>query len=124
MYVASVIPSTNEIKLDNELLKKAEMVIIESAKLTGGYNSLSIWAKIAITLKKNFPLRVDVSIESVKLLKWIFFEFKTLTSSIKLFTLIPSRSSFHTIKVSFSLNISRAFDRPCLLSFVPLNSSS
>ena len=49
MYVASVIPSTNEIKLDNELLKKAEMVIIESAKLTGGYNSLSIWAKLAIT---------------------------------------------------------------------------
>ena len=49
MYVTSVIPSTNEIKLDNELQKKAEMVIIESAKLTGGYNSLSIWAKLAIT---------------------------------------------------------------------------
>ena len=38
MYITQVIPSTNEIKLDNELLKKAEMVIIESAKLTGGYN--------------------------------------------------------------------------------------
>lgn len=42
MYVTSVIPSTNEIKLDNELLKKAEMVIIESAKLTGGYNKYFI----------------------------------------------------------------------------------
>jgi len=38
MYITPVIPSTNEIKLDNELLKKAETVIIESAKLTGGYN--------------------------------------------------------------------------------------
>ena len=38
MYITPVIPSTNEIKLDNKLLKKAEMVIIESAKLTGGYN--------------------------------------------------------------------------------------
>lgn len=42
MYVTSVIPSTNEIKLDNELQKKAEMVIIESAKLTGGYNKYFI----------------------------------------------------------------------------------
>lgn len=42
MYITSVIPSTNEIKLDNELLKKAEMVIIESAKLTGGYNKYFI----------------------------------------------------------------------------------
>lgn len=42
MYITPVIPSTNEIKLDNELLKKAEMVIIESAKLTGGYNKYFI----------------------------------------------------------------------------------
>ena len=42
MYITPVLPSTNEIKLENELLKKAEMVIIESAKLTGGYNKYFI----------------------------------------------------------------------------------
>ena len=61
--------------------------------------------------KKNLPLGVDVSIESVKLLKCIFLEFNSLTSSIRLFTLLPNLSSFHTTKVSFSLSISTAFKR-------------
>ncbi len=38
MYITPVIPSTTEIKLDNLIVKKAEHLVIESAKLTGGHN--------------------------------------------------------------------------------------
>ena len=42
MYITPVIPSTTEIKLDINILKKAEAVVIESAKLTGGHNKYFI----------------------------------------------------------------------------------
>ena len=42
MYITPVIPSTNEIKLDTNILKKAEAVVVESAKLTGGHNKYFI----------------------------------------------------------------------------------
>lgn len=42
MYLTPVIPSTNEIKLDTNILKKAEAVVVESAKLTGGHNKYFI----------------------------------------------------------------------------------
>jgi len=38
MFVTPIIPETNEMKIDNNLLKKAETVVVESAKLTGGHN--------------------------------------------------------------------------------------
>ncbi|RBQ31099.1 cell filamentation protein Fic [Arcobacter sp. FW59] len=38
MFITPIIPQTNEIKLDNNLLNKAELVVIKSAKLTGGHN--------------------------------------------------------------------------------------
>lgn len=39
MYITPVIPSTTEVKLDNSIIKKAEQLVIESAKLAGGHNS-------------------------------------------------------------------------------------
>jgi Fic family protein len=39
MYITPVVPTTAEVKLDNSILKKAEHLVIESAKLTGGHNT-------------------------------------------------------------------------------------
>ncbi len=61
--------------------------------------------------KKNLPLGVDVSIESVKLLKCIFLEFNSLTSSIRLFTLLPNLSSFHTAKIGLTRTPMSEWDR-------------
>lgn len=42
MFITPIIPSTTEVKLNNEILKKAEYLVIESAKLTGGHNNYFI----------------------------------------------------------------------------------
>ena len=36
MYITPIIPSSCTITLDNDLIKRAEKLITESAKLTGG----------------------------------------------------------------------------------------
>ena len=38
MYITPIIPQSDGIGIDNELVKKGEFVVIESAKLVGGHN--------------------------------------------------------------------------------------
>ncbi|WP_323593609.1 hypothetical protein [Aliarcobacter butzleri] len=44
MYITPAIPESGSIKLDNNLIKKAEKVVLKSAKLTGGHNKQFILA--------------------------------------------------------------------------------
>ena len=44
MYITPAIPESGSIKLDNNLVKKAEEVVLKSAKLTGGHNKQFILA--------------------------------------------------------------------------------
>ncbi len=86
-------------------------------------NSRSIWARLAITWKKKRPADVFVSIPSVMPWKCTFWASSSLTRSTNPFTLRPSRSSFHTTRVSAWRNWDSASFSPGRSTCAPLSLS-
>lgn len=94
------------------------------ARVRSTINSLSISARADMIWKMKRPIGLDVSMLSVRLLKWMPRWRSSSTSSTKLRMLRPRRSSFQTTSVSPSFRVLRSFLSAGRFATVPLIFSS
>ena len=94
------------------------------ARVRSTINSLSISARADMMWNMKRPIGLEVSMLSVRLLKWMPRCRSSSTSSTRFRMLRPRRSSFHTTSVSPSLSVRRSFLSAGRFATVPLIFSS
>ena len=94
------------------------------ARVRSTISSRSISAKAPITWKKKRPIGVDVSMLSVRLLKFTPLPRRSSISVTRCRMLLPNLSSFQTTSVSPSESVRRTFFSPGRSEVLPLILSS